>query len=87
MTYLLVAAAVYGFVVSRRRRIAVWPMVVPVVVVTAMMLVIGGIPRYRAAAEPSVIVLAAIGIGALLARRSSPRAVRPEDTSELAASR
>jgi hypothetical protein len=87
MTYLLVAAAIFGFVVSRRRKIPVWPMVVPVVVVTAMMLMIGGIPRYRAAAEPSVIVLAAIGIGALLARRSSTHAAPPEDTSELARSR
>jgi hypothetical protein len=50
--------------------VTIWPVVVPIVVVTAVMLLIGGIPRYRAAAEPSIIVLAALGVGAFLLRRS-----------------
>jgi 4-amino-4-deoxy-L-arabinose transferase-like glycosyltransferase len=67
--YLLAVLAVVGAVHARRRKVAIWPLVVPIVVVTSMMLIIGGIPRYRAAAEPSIVVLAALGVGALLARR------------------
>jgi 4-amino-4-deoxy-L-arabinose transferase-like glycosyltransferase len=66
--YLLVVLAVFGGIVTRRRKVAIWPLVVPIVVVTAATLVIAGVARYRAAAEPSLVVLAALGIAALLAR-------------------
>lgn len=69
MLYVLVALAVIGGVASRRRKLPIWPLVVPIVVVTMVTLLIGGVTRYRAAAEPSLIVLAALGIVALLARR------------------
>jgi 4-amino-4-deoxy-L-arabinose transferase-like glycosyltransferase len=68
--YVLGAFAIYGGVVTRRRKVAIWPLVVPIVVVTAVTLVIAGVMRYRAAAEPSLVVLAALGIAALLSRRS-----------------
>jgi 4-amino-4-deoxy-L-arabinose transferase-like glycosyltransferase len=70
VTYLLVALAVVGGIVAHRRKIAIWPLVVPIVVVTAVTLFIAGVIRYRAAAEPSLIVLAALGVVALLGRRA-----------------
>jgi uncharacterized membrane protein YfcA len=76
--YALAAAAIIGMVASRRRKTPVWPLVVPIAVVTSVMLLIGGIPRYRAAAEPSIIVLAALGIGGLLGRRSGADRSSPE---------
>jgi len=82
--YLLVVSAVVGGVSARRRKIAIWPLIVPIVVVTSVMLLIGGIPRYRAAAEPSIVVLGALGVGALLARRGrrgdASGAPVPDDT-------
>jgi hypothetical protein len=68
--YVLAALAIAGAVTARRRKLTIWPLGVPIAVVTAVMLLIGGIPRYRAAAEPSIIVLAALGTGALLLRRA-----------------
>jgi 4-amino-4-deoxy-L-arabinose transferase-like glycosyltransferase len=86
--YALVALAIYGAVATRRRKIAIWPLVVPIVVVTVVMLAIAGVIRYRAAAEPSLVVLAALGIAALLSRRSAvdgepspaPEAATPDVT-------
>ena len=78
--YLLVAAAVAGAVTLRRRRVPVWPLLVPVAVVTSVMLLIGGVVRYRAAAEPSIVVLASLGALATWGwwrRRSSRAAVPP----------
>jgi 4-amino-4-deoxy-L-arabinose transferase-like glycosyltransferase len=66
--YVLVALAVVGGIVTRRRKVAIWPLVVPIVVVTLAMLAIAGVARYRAAAEPSLVVLAALGVAALLGR-------------------
>ncbi len=61
--YALVAFAVYGGIVLRRRRVRIWPLLVPIVVVTvSIVLWTGGMPRYRAPAEPSIIVFAAVGI-------------------------
>ena len=71
--YLLAALAVLGGVSAHRRKITIWPLLVPIVVVTSGALLIGGIPRYRTAAEPSIVVLAALGIGALLQRRARDR--------------
>lgn len=68
--YVLVVLAIYGGVVTRRRKVAIWPLVVPIVVVTLVTLLIAGVMRYRAAAEPSLVVLAALGVVALLGRRA-----------------
>ena len=65
--YVLVPLAIAGGVVLRRRRVPVWPLVAPIVVVTATRLLIAGHPRYRAAAEPSLVVLAAVGAVTLTA--------------------
>jgi 4-amino-4-deoxy-L-arabinose transferase-like glycosyltransferase len=69
MFYVLVALAIVGAVMARRRRVPIWPLVVPIVVVTLVTLVIAGVVRYRAAAEPSIVVLAALGVTALLGSR------------------
>jgi len=86
--YLLVALAVVGGVASRRRKVAIWPLVVPIVVVTAATLLIAGVARYRAAAEPSLVVLAALGVVALLGRRlgagRDPSPTPDDDTSDVA---
>jgi hypothetical protein len=71
--YILAVLAVLGGVSARRSTITIWPLLVPIVVVTSVTLLIGGIPRYRTAAEPSLIVLAALGIGALLQRGAHDR--------------
>ena len=71
--YILALLAVLGGVSARRHKITIWPLLVPIVVVTSGTLLIGGIPRYRTAAEPSIIVLAALGFGALLQRRTHDR--------------
>ncbi len=76
--YALVAAGIVGLIAARRRKVAVWPLVVPIAVVTSITLVIGGVPRYRAAAEPSIIVLAALGIAAVVARRAGAERGSPE---------
>ena len=78
MLYALVPFTVFGGWWLRRRKIAIWPLLAPVVIVTvSIALWTGGIPRYRAPAEPSIIVLAAVGVVALVAqgRRASDPAL------------
>jgi 4-amino-4-deoxy-L-arabinose transferase-like glycosyltransferase len=77
MLYALVILGVIGGIAMRRRRVPIWPLVVPIAVATAMVLLIAGVPRYRAVAEPSLIVLATFGILAAVARvrREPPAAV------------
>jgi len=69
MLFALVPFAIAGALVLRRRRFAVWPLVVPIVLVTLAAALVYGIPRFRAPAEPSIVVLGAVGLAALLARR------------------
>jgi len=86
MLYALVPFAVFGGWWLRRRKIAIWPLVAPLVIVTvSIALWTGGIPRYRAPAEPSIIVLAAVGVVALVGRarrESDPAPGRPIDRRE-----
>ena len=82
MLYVLMVTAVGGAIVARRRKVPVWPLVVPIVVVTSVTVLIGGIIRYRAVAEPSLIVLAAIGIGAVLDRRWGTDRGSPEPSGQ-----
>jgi hypothetical protein len=60
--YLLAALAVYGFVRLRRRRVVLFPLVVPIVMVTLVSAVTYGSTRFRAAAEVPIVVLAAAAV-------------------------
>ncbi len=51
-----------GFVLARRARRRLWVLVVPVIVATIGVAVTYGQTRFRAAAEPSLVVLAAVAL-------------------------
>ena len=72
----LLPFAVAGIALTRRRRISVYPFLVfPVVVVLSVLLTIGSV-RYRAPTEIPLVMVAAVGVDALIgavARRRSDR--------------
>jgi asparagine N-glycosylation enzyme membrane subunit Stt3 len=76
--YPLLVLAVYGaVVVHRRRRFPVWPLLVPVVIVTIASAATYGQTRFRVPAEPSLVVLGAVGLAAVIDRlRRAPAAHR-----------
>ena len=76
-------AAIAGGVVLFRRRTSMFPLLVPIVLVTVMAAIFYGVPRFRAPAEPSLAVLAAVAVVALW---DWVRAVRQEDESGAAGS-
>jgi 4-amino-4-deoxy-L-arabinose transferase-like glycosyltransferase len=82
-TWCTIPLAIGGGVLLRRRRVAIWPLVVPIVSTTlAIALWAGGISRYRASAEPSLVILAAVALTALVRRRRATPAVHDQpDTS------
>ncbi|MCM3886801.1 glycosyltransferase family 39 protein [Frankia sp. R82] len=67
-----------GVVVLWRRRVPVLPLLATPIVLSLASMLIYGTTRFRAAAEPSVVLLAAVGLGALL---SSVLARRRRDMS------
>lgn len=75
--YPLLVLAVGGLVIMIRASRSVWPLVVPAIVVTVGVVPAFGQTRFRVPAEPSLVVLAAVGlvwiIGAI-ARRILPSA-------------
>ena len=72
--FALVPLAVFGALILRKRGVPIWPLVTPIIIVTvSVALWTGGFPRYRAPAEPSIIVLAATAAVATVAR-NRPRA-------------
>lgn len=75
MYYPLLVGAVAGTVVLWRRRVWLWPLLVPAIVVTIGTLFAYGQTRFRAPAEPCLVVLAAVALSAL--RRRSPAGVPP----------
>jgi len=81
--WLLLVPAAIGAVALRRRRIPLYPLLafVVVIVVTASPGI--GDPRYRAAAEVPLVVLAAAGIDSLIARKRVTSKRREEPTGEI----
>jgi 4-amino-4-deoxy-L-arabinose transferase-like glycosyltransferase len=80
--FALVFLSIAGGVILRRRRVPVFPLLVfPVLVLFTTMVTFGQV-RYRATAELTLVVMAAIAIdaaiGAIAARRAIREAVRPE---------
>jgi len=60
----LLALAIGGVVVMRRRFDRLWQLLVPVVIVTLASILTYGQTRFRVPAEPSIVVLAAIALDA-----------------------
>jgi hypothetical protein len=83
MYWVLVPFAIYGLVLLRRRRVPVWPLVVPFAIVTVVVTLGYGLTRFRVPAEPSIVVLASVAAvrrGSVSRRarlRRAPRADRP----------
>ncbi|HYV59105.1 MAG TPA: glycosyltransferase family 39 protein [Acidimicrobiia bacterium] len=69
MFWPLVGLAVAGIVILRRRRVTLWPLVVPIVVVTLDAAGFYGLVRFRVPAEVPIVVLAATGLEAVVTRR------------------
>ena len=66
MYYVLAAFSVAGIVTLRRRGVPSFPLTVWLVNVTITVLSFYGITRFRAAAEPALVLLAAVGLLAVL---------------------
>jgi 4-amino-4-deoxy-L-arabinose transferase-like glycosyltransferase len=66
--YLLVPLALWGVVVLRRRHQPLWILVMPAVMVSIVSIGWYGIPRFRHAAEISIVVLGAVSIADLAPR-------------------
>ncbi len=63
--WILAPLAIAGVVLTRRRKVPISPMVVPVIVVTIAAAMYFGIVRYRLSAEPVIVLAAAVTIEAL----------------------
>jgi 4-amino-4-deoxy-L-arabinose transferase-like glycosyltransferase len=81
LDWLLVPLAVAGAVLLRRRRMPIWPLAAPVLVVLVVTVAGYGSIRFRASAEPVIAVLASVAIvDHFRARRDSERSdVRDRD--------
>lgn len=75
---LLVPLAILGVIQLRREGVSVLPLVAMFVLVTVVAATTFGVTRYRAAAEPSLVILAAVGLARLGGRpfRSPPFSAR-----------
>lgn len=78
--YVLAPLAVAGLVLLRRRRVAVWPLLAQPLLVTLTAASTFGITRYRAGAEVSIVLAAAVALEAL-AVWMFPRLSTPVDTT------
>jgi 4-amino-4-deoxy-L-arabinose transferase-like glycosyltransferase len=66
--YPLLAFAIAGIVVLKRRHTKQWPLLMPPIIVTLGTVLAYGQTRFRVPAEPTIVVLAAVSIAALSAR-------------------
>jgi 4-amino-4-deoxy-L-arabinose transferase-like glycosyltransferase len=58
-------ALVGGFFLARRKRGLLWPLLIPAIAATVGVALTYGQTRFRAAAEPSIVVLAAVAVVAI----------------------
>jgi 4-amino-4-deoxy-L-arabinose transferase-like glycosyltransferase len=77
--YPLAAFAIGGAVVLRRRRVRIWPLAVPPIVVTVGTLLSYGQTRFRVPAEPVIVVLAACAIAAIASAIAARGTRAPRD--------
>jgi MYXO-CTERM domain-containing protein len=75
--WVLLAAAIAGIVLLRRRRAPLWIIVSPIVMVCLVTILGHGLARYRYAAEPSLMVLAAVAVERAIPARSDPAPASP----------
>ncbi len=68
MYYLLLPLAVVGAVALHRRRITLIPLVAPMLLITVTAALAFGTTRYRIPADVALVVLAGVGVAALVAR-------------------
>jgi hypothetical protein len=69
--YPLAVLAVLGARQLRRRRVPLWPLVVPIAITVVVSAAFWGQTRFRAPAEPVLVVLAGTGIAWLIARATN----------------
>ena len=81
--YMLLPLAAFGIFVLRRRRGPLLVLLAPFAVVIVSTALSFGLPRFRHAAELAVVVLAAVAVDRLLARRE--RATAPPERQAAAA--
>jgi hypothetical protein len=81
--WLLLVPAAIGAVALRRRRVALYPLLAFVVTVIVAVGTGIGDPRYRAAAEVPLVLLAAAGIDNLIARGRASSQRREEAWVEI----
>lgn len=80
MFYSLAIASVGGLLELRRRRVPLSPLLAPVIAVSLAAIVFYGTTRFRAAAEPSLVLLGSVGLVALftmVSRRRHPAEAAP----------
>jgi 4-amino-4-deoxy-L-arabinose transferase-like glycosyltransferase len=76
MYWVLLPLAVAGAFLLFRRRVRVWPLLSTVVVVALTTALTYGQQRFRVAAEPSLVVLAAVSVAAVVGYRRRPIGTR-----------
>jgi hypothetical protein len=76
--YVLFAFAVYGVIVLRRKRVPVYPLLVFWVMILFSITLTFAQQRYRAIGEPTLVLLTAVALDALLRRRGAPEEHRDE---------
>jgi 4-amino-4-deoxy-L-arabinose transferase-like glycosyltransferase len=69
----LVLLAIYGAILLRRRRVALLPLLALLVFAALVALIAFGFSRYRLAAEPALVILAAVAVERLVADRLTVR--------------
>lgn len=77
MYWLMIPLAVLGVVLLRRRRVLVWPLLAPFAIVVGVVALGYGITRFRVPAEPSIVVLASVGLVAAWRRATGAPGDQP----------
>jgi peptidoglycan/LPS O-acetylase OafA/YrhL len=81
MYYALAAGSIAGVVILRRRKVPVLPLLAPIAGVTIMVAFVYGTTRFRAIAEPSLVILGAVALDHAFTRwRASRTHTRSEET-------
>jgi 4-amino-4-deoxy-L-arabinose transferase-like glycosyltransferase len=78
--WVLLAFAIAGVFVLRARHVRVWPLLAPVAIALIAAAAFYGRERFRAPAEPSLVVLAAIGIETVVVALAASRRATPTST-------